>query len=155
VAGPPRGPRDRSALPIQVGMLMVLIALLAAAFLAGHLRHQRPMASQAHPPTTEGTAQLQGTIVAPNDLVATCASGPDGLRQGANVNVLDPGRNPVAAATLGAGQPSHAGGCQWTFTVALPPSSSYLVEIAQLRSVTYTHQDLASQGFHFTLTDAH
>lgn len=151
---PVRGQEQRrtGGIPLQIVLVFVLAIIVGAGVLAGHLHHQAPLGA-SRTTTTLGAATVNGTVVSHQDTDPTCASGANGVRSGAAVEIVDANQALVASVTLGPGEPAFGGGCQWPWQATLPPSSHYQVLVAQLRPVSVTRQQLAAAGWRFTVRD--
>lgn len=149
-AGPVARPVVRGSARTTFGLLMVLFLLLGAGILAGRLHHQGAPAS----PVVPGAAPLavHGAITS----AATsprCASAPNGVHTGATVIILDPNGKVLATTSLGSGVQVPGGGCQWSYTVTVPSTQAYQVQVAGLPPVPMTRAQVQRSHGRFTQQD--
>lgn len=117
---------------LVVGMILFACGLLAAGMLAGHIHHQKPLAAaNLLSPTTRVMETIKGSVDA-GQAAPGCASAANGVQKGAQVNVVDPQGRVLGTTTLGAGLPDNKGGCTWSYTVRVPLSAGYQIQVAQL-----------------------
>lgn len=129
---------------------MVLFLLLGAGILAGRLHHQQAPAS--HRAAAGGAVRILGSITSATASPG-CASGPNVVHRGASVVVLDPNGAVLGTTVLGAGREGAGGGCAWTYSVSVPSSPSYQVQVAGLPPVPVTRDLLQHNGGRFSQPD--
>ena len=125
-----------------VVLLMVMSALVGAGVLAGHLHRQTP----ARVSTSLSRFTIQGTITSENGS-PDCSSGPNTVKAGAPVTILDVTGAVLATTSLGAGQSGGSGACHWDYSVSVPVTDSYQVQVAGIPPVTVARSALAGGRF--------
>lgn len=149
-AGPVTRPALRGSARTTFGLLMVLFLLLGAGILAGRLHHQgapaSPVAPGAAPLTVHGLVTSAATT-------PRCAGAPNAVHSGATVIVLDPNGKVLATTHLGPPAPGAGGGCAWPYTVTVPSTEAYQVQVAGLPPVPMTRAQLQRSHGSFTQQD--
>jgi hypothetical protein len=110
-------------------------------------------------PTISGTAELHSAdgVLELDDGTCTGTSGYDDLTEGASVTLRDEHGTTIGTSALGPGTLSGAGlskVCTFPFTITDVPTSAkfYAVEVSHRGAVTYSHDQLAQQGWTVGLT---
>ena len=156
-AAPPRVPfpgrlRPPPGRPLRTtfGLLMVLFLLLGAGILAGRLHHMRAPA-----PAAGGAAHHIRIVGSISSATAApgCTSAPNVVHRGATVVVLDSNGAVLATTVLGAGAASGGGGCTWRYTVSVPSTSAYQVQVAGVPPVAVSRSRLQRTGGRFSQDD--
>ena len=152
MTAPTEGPRRRAAVPLQLGLVLAMLALLGLGVLVGTLRHDRR-------PVTGATAgrsltpvgyQISGTVTAPT---GGCTGAANGVTAGAPVGVFDAKGQTVATTQLGPGHPIAGGGCTWEYVASVTASDLYTIRVAELPAEEASRQQLAAQGWHIDQRD--
>lgn len=133
-----------------LGLLMVLFLLLGAGILAGRLHHQRAPATTAA--AAGGRIRIHGSISSSASSPG-CASGPNVVRGGASVVVLDTNGAVLGTTVLGPGRSGPGGSCTWSYDVSVPSTSDYQVQVAGLPPVPVTRDQLRRDGGRFSQQD--
>lgn len=128
---------------------MVLFLLLGAGILAGRLHHQQAPATHR---AAGGSIRIFGSITS-DTASPGCASGPNVVHRGAGVVVLDPNGAVLATTALGAGREGPGGGCAWTYSVSVPSTPSYQVQVAGLPPVPVSRDQLQHDKGRFSQQD--
>lgn len=147
----PAGPRPPGrSLRTSFGLLMVLFLLLGAGILAGRLHHQAAPSGGAL--AGSGRLRITGSISS-KTASPGCASAPNVVHKGASVVVLDPNGAVLANTYLGAGTPTADGTCIWRYTVVVPSTVAYQVQVAGVPPVAVSREQIQRSGGRFSQTD--
>lgn len=151
-SAPRRSGRRRTNPLLPMAMVGAAVALLGVGVLAGRLHHQSAPPAVSPSPTTTLLVTVKGNVLA-KGARSPCLGGPNGIHQGATVNVADPLGAILGTSSLGPGAPANAGGCTWSYTVQLPIVTGYQIQVGGLPLASVTRDALARQAWNFYEND--